>query len=125
MNQRFRVDLRGRISLGADRASLGLSRNGFQCVVAAQILGERTACDRHVGGTHFGRTEKFEVLLDTGFQDLDRPPAKRERVWGSTQTGVESCPTGWSESSLDTTCRMERESVQYVLSQFKQMPRWW
>ena len=31
----------------------------------------------------------------------------------------------YPDSALNVTCPMERESVQYVLKQFKQMPRWW
>ena len=31
----------------------------------------------------------------------------------------------YPKSTLSATCMMERESVQYVFSQFKQMPRWW
>jgi len=41
------------------------------------------------------------------------------------QFKIRQCDVNYPDTTMNATCRMERESVQYVFKQFKQMPRWW
>ena len=41
------------------------------------------------------------------------------------QFNIRQRDANYPDTTMNATCRMERESAQYVFTQFKQMPRWW
>ena len=43
----------------------------------------------------------------------------------SAQFNIRQRDVNYPDTTVNATCRMERESVQYIFTQFKQMPRWW
>lgn len=43
----------------------------------------------------------------------------------SAHFSIRQRDVNYPNSTLNATCLMDRETVQLVLSQFKEMPRWW
>lgn len=43
----------------------------------------------------------------------------------SAQFHIHQRDVNYPNTTMNVTCLMERDSVQYVFTQFKQMPRWW